>query len=329
MTVPLPLHDSAMRMVPVRWIEDLRDAVHGAGLRATQMSRGPLSGSLAFIEEDGVFYTSGHLQARVAMSGPLWPDMATIGLGLRQPPGTWHWHQEAASGHLGLFLPGDEHHSFYMPDSLYLTATIGLDRLEMEAAHEDLALDRLLLAGSGQHRRKVPPGVTAALARRLDLLHASGAPTDMRALIAALRLMRRIVAVYYGRAPRGTTIAARPGCHAGIFARAQRHIEEHLDAPIPVDALAAAAFTSRRTLNRAFLHMVDESPQAYVRRLRLHRLRQDLAGEAEARCTVAMAANRWGMGELGRIAGRYRELFGELPSQTLERRRTGSLAETA
>jgi hypothetical protein len=34
---------------------------------------------------------------------------------------------------------------------------------------------------------------------------------------------------------------------------------------------------------------------------------------------VALAANRWGIAELGRLAGQYRKLFGELPSQTAAR----------
>lgn len=324
-----PPNGSAWRVLPVRWIEDLRDAVHGAGLQATQMSRGALSGSLAFAEEDGVLYTSGRLQARVAMSGPLSPDRATIGLGLRLPPGTWHWHREVGAGNLGLFLPGDEHQSLYMPNSLYLTATIGIERLEVEAAQEDLAIDRLRLAGSGVHRRMAPSGVTAEIARRFDRLHTPGAPAEAGDLAGALRLMRRIAVTFYGRTPRGATGEARLSAHARVFARAQRYIEEHLDGPIPVDVLATAAFTSRRTLHRAFLSMVDESPQAHVRRLRLHRLRGDLAGEAEAACTVTMAATRWGMGELGRVAGRYRDLFGELPSETLDRRRARGLARTA
>lgn len=329
MTMPSPPNGSAWRVLPVRWIEDLRDAVHGAGLQATQMSRGPLSGSLAFAEDDGVLFTSGRLHAKVAISGPLSPDKATIGLGLRLPPGSWHWHREVAAGNLGLFLPDDEHQSLYMPNSLYLTATIGIERLEAEAAQEDLAIDRLHLAGSGVHRRMAPLGVTAEMARRFDRLHTSGAAAEAGDLAGALRLMRRIAVTFYGRRPRGATSGARPGAHAGIFARAQRYIEAHLDEPIPVDALAAAAFTSRRTLHRAFLGMVDESPQAHVRRLRLHRLRADRAGEAEAACTVTMAATRWGMGEFGRIAGRYRELFGELPSETLDRRRARGLAQTA
>jgi transcriptional regulator GlxA family with amidase domain len=53
-----------------------------------------------------------------------------------------------------------------------------------------------------------------------------------------------------------------------------------------------------------------------VLRLRLHRIRRDLASEEEAAHSVAIIANRWGVGELGRLAGRYRVAFGESPSET-------------
>jgi AraC-like DNA-binding protein len=56
-------------------------------------------------------------------------------------------------------------------------------------------------------------------------------------------------------------------------------------------------------------------------RLRLHRIRHDLASDEERACTVALIANQWGISELGRMARRYRDLFGELPSETLAKQR--------
>jgi transcriptional regulator GlxA family with amidase domain len=84
-----------------------------------------------------------------------------------------------------------------------------------------------------------------------------------------------------------------------------------------LDEIASAAYTSRRTLYRAFADILDDTPQTYVRRLRLHRIREDLASDAEKACTITIVANQWGISELGRLAGWYRELFGERPSETL------------
>jgi len=51
--------------------------------------------------------------------------------------------------------------------------------------------------------------------------------------------------------------------------------------------------------------------------VRLDRVRTDLSmGRSES---VSASAARWGLFHLGRFARQYREKFGELPSETLNR----------
>ena len=102
-----------------------------------------------------------------------------------------------------------------------------------------------------------------------------------------------------------------------LVARARAWIDANLGEPIGIDAIAAAAGASRRTLSRAFFDVLEESPQAYVTRLRLHRIRSDLVAHAVSAPKIAEASNRWGICELGRMAGRYKDMFGELPSETV------------
>ena len=149
-------------------------------------------------------------------------------------------------------------------------------------------------------------------------------------LADATRLQKQLltaVVEQVGRAPRPRIGGADPRGPARIVARARDYAQNHLDAPISIEALLTAAGTSRRTLHRAFATVLDETPQSYVRKLRLHRIRHDLAADAEAACSVTVVANRWGISELGRLSGWYRDLFGELPSQTLKQRR--ELAQSA
>jgi len=312
--------------LPIARIEDLKDAVRGAGLEATQLSRAPLGGSLAHAEHGGILYGSGLICGRVALKGPLSQHHVTLGLGLRLQPGTRHWLDEVPTGSVGLFMPGDEHDSLYSSGSLYFTATMSLDRLEEEAARVDLVLDRRTLGGTGVHRDRAPPETVAALARDIERVHGESCDDDLRSLNASRRALALMIA-QCAREPRAIVGFAAHRRLARIFARARGYILAHLDKPLSIDALCAAAATSRRTLHRAFLDAIGESPQAYVRRLRLHRIRHDLASPGEAACTVALVANRWGIGELGRLAGLYRELFGELPSQTLARRHPQSAAD--
>lgn len=87
----------------------------------------------------------------------------------------------------------------------------------------------------------------------------------------------------------------------------------------PYDAarLAAIAQVSLRTLQEAFRKYVGMSPMAYVTEVRLQRVRRQLRASTPGSTTVAAVAHQWGFAHLGRFARRYRERFGESPSQTL------------
>ena len=306
--------------IAISRIEDLSDAVLGAGLEAMQMSRGALTGSLAFAERDGIVYSSGSIDGRVALSGPLSERAITLGLGLRIPPGSRHWLNEVATGDFGVFLPGDGHDALYAPGSLYVTATLTAEHLEEVAARAELVLDARTLGGTGFHPRRLKDTLLAGLRAGCTQVHGgepmsptTGAGFGDRLLGLAVR--------HFGRPPRLVTRRTNPHGHARIVARARAYVIENLEHPLSIGSMAAAAFTSHRTLHRAFQIVLDETPQSFVRKLRLHRIRRDLASETEAACTVAMVANRWGIAELGRLAGWYRDLFGERPSDTLAGRR--------
>jgi hypothetical protein len=101
--------------VSIARIEDLSDAVYGAGLEAMQMTRGPITGSLAFAEHDSVVFSTGYIGGRVALTGPLSESMVTFGLGLQVAAGTRHWLNERSTGDFGVFMPGDQHEALYMP----------------------------------------------------------------------------------------------------------------------------------------------------------------------------------------------------------------------
>ena len=58
---------------------------------------------------------------------------------------------------------------------------------------------------------------------------------------------------------------------------------------------------------------------AYVRRIRLGRVRAELLRSDPSTVRVTDVAMRWGFMHLSRFAEQYRELFNELPSVTLHR----------
>jgi AraC-like DNA-binding protein len=218
------------------------------------------------------------------------------------------------TGSVGVFHAGDEHDSLYVPGSLYATATLTVERIEALAARIGVVLDRQALGGSAIRVGQVRVETLKYLEAMMRQVHAGQAPADSALASSLLDVM----ILHCAREPRSAGKPS-PSSLLRVVARARAYIETTLDEPISIDSIAAAAGTSRRTLHRAFVHVLGQTPYAYVNTLRLHRIRRDLASDLEVRCTVALAANKWGIGELGRLAGQYRKLFGELPSQTAAR----------
>lgn len=109
-------------------------------------------------------------------------------------------------------------------------------------------------------------------------------------------------------------------------ARLQRHlaviracdfVDLHLHAPIALRDLCTAAGVSTRALEYGFRDFYGLGPMAYVRNLRLCRVRHDLLDPDRNEASVSRAARRWSFTHMGQFSHDYRALFGEMPSKTL------------
>lgn len=103
---------------------------------------------------------------------------------------------------------------------------------------------------------------------------------------------------------------------------ARDYIHAHLSEMPTVADIASHCRVGVRALDRGFRRHLGASPWQYMLELRLQAVREDLlAGHHGG--TVTVVAMRWGFSNLGTFAARYRELFGELPSETLRKRAVG------
>lgn len=303
--------------IPISRIEELGDAIHGAGLDAMQISRAPVTGSLAFTTCDGVAYNTGYISAHVAIKGALSENMVTLGLGVVLPPGSSQWLNETLSGDIGIFLPGDVQDALYAPGSIYAAATLSFEHLEKLAAKTGMVLGRKELSGSGVIKGQTSAAALARLRSQFLRVH-SAREQDSRPSPAILgRQLLDLFISELGREPRPHVSHINLQKQACIVARAREFIHENLEHPISIDGIATAASTTRRSLHRAFVSILRESPYNYVLKVRLHRIRCELVSDAERRCTITTIASHWGITELGRFSNWYREHFGELPSETL------------
>src|SRR5439155_5728079 len=116
---------------------------------------------------------------------------------------------------------------------------------------------------------------------------------------------------------------APPGLPADLT-RTLGWLRSHLSEPVQLDLLAQIAGVRPRTLETHFKMFLGTTPLGWVRRMRLMRARHELLhSDPPASVTDIALAN--GFSQLGRFAGQYRSLFGELPSATLQGRGHSSI----
>lgn len=113
-----------------------------------------------------------------------------------------------------------------------------------------------------------------------------------------------------------------------VFEKCHRIALAERAAPPTVMDLCERLHISRRTVQYSFADQVNMTPVQYLRCLRLNGVRKDLIASSSQALGIGDAAAAWGFFHLSHFASDYRELFGELPSQT-ERRNGSSRAKTS
>lgn len=112
-------------------------------------------------------------------------------------------------------------------------------------------------------------------------------------------------------------------------ARAARLALEFMEANaennVPISRICEAANVSLRTLHRAFHEVCGIGPKAYYLRMRLGLFRRALLDKGRIG-GVSDAANQLGFWHLGQLARDYRAQYGELPSQTIDGYKLGTVA---
>ena len=106
-----------------------------------------------------------------------------------------------------------------------------------------------------------------------------------------------------------------------IIRNSMELLEQHDGKLVSVRELAAAASVSERTLQTAFHDYFGVGPIRYLQMRHLHRVRRTLKAADPAEVTVSRILLDHGEWAFGRFASHYRRLFGELPSETLRKRK--------
>lgn len=100
--------------------------------------------------------------------------------------------------------------------------------------------------------------------------------------------------------------------------RTEQFIIDKAQEPILIEDLIEVAGVSARALFDGFRRFRGTSPMAFLKSVRLERVHEDLKNARHGE-NVTEIACRWHFYQLGRFSAQYRQIFGELPSETLRK----------
>jgi AraC family ethanolamine operon transcriptional activator len=93
----------------------------------------------------------------------------------------------------------------------------------------------------------------------------------------------------------------------------------NIDQPLTLKDLYTAVKTSPRTLSYGVHDLFEMSPMEYLKIKRLNGVRRTLKTCDPNQATVSAIATHWGFWSMGHFSRDYKQLFGELPSETLKK----------
>ena len=107
--------------------------------------------------------------------------------------------------------------------------------------------------------------------------------------------------------------------HNAIIARFEAFLEANPNKPLYLAEICAAIGATERTLRNACEEYLGIGPIRYLGLRRMHLVRRALLRAVYSTTTVTRVATDHGFWELGRFSVTYRIMFGETPSETLQR----------
>jgi len=174
---------------------------------------------------------------------------------------------------------------------------------------------------------EVPPAALARIRRTLVSKLKAHIDADRRSALPpeahedVTRSIVEAVTDLYLHARPARTPRLRAAAKLGMIVRkAEERFESAQSGPVSLADLCAATGVSQRTLYNAFMVMCGDSPIAYFKKRRLTDSRLALLEPEPNRRLVKSAALDAGLTHFGRFSAEYRELFGESPTMTLNRR---------
>ena len=299
-------------------VEEQTASVDPWDVTLRQVSPGPFRGSMQFASLGDILIYRDCWSRRTAATGALPGGYFMLGTGVTPHSGI-NWCGANTDAQLLALTHPDTEIDFIMPAATpYVAILLPIHYLHSLSGGEinDLPFR------SDRHHFRCNPALGNQLIARLNRVIDTYADNPARLSNpaelerAAICLLDDLAEMVFER-----TMDQHPVRLSARRQTLKRALEygESVHDKISVPQFAQRLAVSQRSLELAFREFLDITPRQYLNYRRMHGVHSELQRRPpESRC-VTHIANAWGFSELGRFAGEYQQLFGELPSATLKR----------
>jgi AraC family ethanolamine operon transcriptional activator len=284
-----------------------------------QIGGGSFRGELKLLELGGIQIVRVSCNRRLRAQGSPPPGRFAFAPVLPKNEGALWRGRRCKTGQVVTLVPGQEEDHITTADYEFVALTVDGDLFRECAAvlggfdPEKLLVGRLAITPSPACCRSL----TAHLRELLDLVEVRSqllVQPQTRQTVAQ-ECVRRVVEVI-AQSTGGARTEPWSSNRARLVRRGKDYMRAHLGVPLTLLDLCRELAVSERTLHYAFQEVCGLSPMAYFKARRLNAVRQELKAASAGTATVQEIAQCWGVWHTGELASSYRQLFGELPSQT-------------
>lgn len=320
-----------MNMTATRCAHQTRDVdeqamlLRGWNQTYQQLSAGRFSGSLVEIDLGDIRIMRELTSHALHQTGALPEDRIALGL-LASSPSRPLFCGSLCDDDTLIVFSGSDAFDFHSPGKFeildFVIARGALDKQLGEAERHALSIQL-----RKPHLRRLSRDARLQLqqlahdAFSLATHHTSGhhGPTPLQTRAMHEELLDSLIQALQGGEESSSPATPRAR-QIGIVGQARALMDGHApETRLSIQQVCEQLGIARRTLQYAFQDILGMSPLHYQRAQRLNGARQAIKRHQR----IADAATAWGFWHFGRFSREYRQLFGELPSETLQRvRRT-------
>ena len=291
-------------------------------MELTQLGAHPVAGSLTFAKLGEAMFSAGSFSGKIRATGVMSDTKVTIGTLLETEGPNSKWSYETRCGDIAVTPPEIAHEGCYSNRLSYVTLALPLEMLVEQCERCENSINEAFWRQPAMYR---PPQLLARqLVERLKTCVRTIAGQPSILYVPEAReavfddLMEAMLKGYAAVTANSPTPRRCLVSSSRTVERVDEYLRAHTHCAVRLSELCRYLKMSERTLHRVFTEYMDLPPRLYMHRWRLSQVRAALAAPEHGDLKVGDVAASFGLWELGRFAGDYRQMFGERPSETLK-----------